>query len=66
MAERLERFPAQAIPQPRGDLAERRLGDDLLSRSRGQPVSMISMKQPGRADMAPTRSASIAVRRARG
>src|SRR3984957_14558882 len=32
----------------------------LLSRSRGQPVSMISMKRPGRADMAPTRSASIA------
>src|ERR1700685_1255764 len=31
----------------------------LLSRSRGQPVSMISMKRPGRADMAPTRSASI-------
>ena len=30
------------------------------SRSRGQPVSMISMKRPGRADMAPTRSASIA------
>src|SRR5580700_8475134 len=29
MAERLERFAAQAIPQPPGDLAERRLGDDL-------------------------------------
>src|SRR5580693_4039357 len=32
----------------------------LLSRSRGQPVSMISMKRPGRADMAPTLSASMA------
>ena len=30
------------------------------SRSRGQPVSMISMKRPGRADMAPTRSDSMA------
>src|SRR5665213_482349 len=31
-----------------------------LSRSRGQPVSMISMKRPGRALMTPTRSDSIA------
>ena len=32
----------------------------LLSRSRGQPVVMMSMKRPGRADITPTRSDSIA------
>jgi len=32
----------------------------VLSRLRGQPVSISSRKRPGRADITPTRSASIA------